>query len=121
MRNLRSSNILFLGTVGAIAALTACDDSPVDPDDGNGTPPPISAVALRTEGNGSVLERFTGELWVVGNVGYTTTWGSRVLNDVRSVGNAVKIWDVSGTTPALSDSLIVGVAFTVGDIQASDD
>jgi hypothetical protein len=121
MRNLKFFNPLSLATVAVVAALTACDDSPVDPDDGNGTPPPISAVALRTEGNGSVLDRFTGELWVVGNVAYTTTWGSRVLNDVRSVGNAVKIWDVSGTTPALIDSLIVADAFTLGDIQASDD
>ena len=39
---------------------------------------------------------------------------SRVLNDVRSVGNAVKIWDVSGTTPALIDSLVVADAFTLG-------
>jgi hypothetical protein len=68
-----------------------------------------------------VPERFTGEVWVVGNVGYTTTWGARFVNDFRSDGDAVKIWDVSGTTPALIDSLVVADAITLGDIQASDD
>jgi len=33
----------------------------------------------------------------------------------------VKIWDVSGATPTLIDSLIVPDAITLGDIQASDD
>ncbi len=103
------------------AALIACDNGTTDPDDGDGTPPPIGAVVLRTEGNGKVEDRFTGELWVVGNVAYTTTWGARILNGVRSTGNAVKIWDVSGTTPALIDSLIVPDALTLGDVQASDD
>jgi hypothetical protein len=60
-------------------------------------------------------------VWVVGNVAYTTTWGSRIVNGVRSSGNAVKIWDVSGTTPTLIDSLIVPDALTLGDVQASDD
>jgi WD40 repeat protein len=99
----------------------ACDNKTTDIDDGDGTPPPISPVALRAEGQGAVAERFTAEVWVVGNVAYTTTWGSRTLNGVRSPGNAVKIWDVSGATPALIDSLIVPEAITLGDVQASDD
>jgi hypothetical protein len=109
---------LFFTTAGA---LIACDNGTTDPADGDGTPPSIGAVAFRTEGNGKVADRFTGELWVVGNVAYTTTWGSRIVNGVRSSGNAVKIWDVSGTTPALIDSLLVPDALTLGDVQASDD
>jgi len=107
---------LFLTTV-----LIGCDNGTTDPGDGDGTPPPVGAVALRTEGNGKVEDRFTAELWVVGNVAYTSTWGSRIVNGVRSTGNAVKIWDVSGTTPALIDSLLIADALTLGDIQASDD
>lgn len=67
-------------------------------------------------GNGQVRDRFTGEIWAVGNVAYTTTWGNR-----GAPGNAVKIWDVSGDVPTLIDSLIVPNAVTLGDIQTSDD
>jgi hypothetical protein len=63
-----------------------------------------------------VSERFTAEVWVRGATGYTTTWGTRAR-----VGNAVKIWDVSGATPMLVDSLIVTGASTLGDVQVSDD
>src|SRR5690606_30145829 len=38
-----------------------------------------------------------------------------------AVGNAVKIWDVSGDVPALVDSLIIEGATTTGDVQISDD
>jgi hypothetical protein len=102
-------------------ALIACDSGTTNPGDGDGTPPAIGPVALRTEGNGKVSDRYTGEVWVVGNIAYTTTWGFRIVNDVRSTGNAVFVWDVSGATPALIDSLIVPDARTLGDVQASDD
>lgn len=48
---------------------------------------------------------------------YTTTWGFRGAN----VGNKINIWDVSGPTPMLVDSIIVAGATTLGDVQASDD
>ena len=79
-------------------------------------PPSQGSQALTVLGNGSVQDRFTGELWVLGDVAYTTTWGNR-----GAFGNAVKIWDVSGNVPALIDSLIVPNAVTLGDVQASDD
>jgi len=79
------------------------------------------SLALQVDGRGNVADRFTAEVWVVGNVAYTTTWGARTLNDVRSLGNAIKIWNVDGTTPLLVDSLIVPDAVTLGDIQATDD
>lgn len=113
--------IRLLAAACAVAAFAACDNDPNDPDDGDGTPPQISPVALRAEGHGTVPDRFTGELWVVGNTAYTSTWGARTFNGVRSFGNAVKIWDVSGATPALIDSLIIPDVITTGDIQASDD
>lgn len=67
-------------------------------------------------GMGAVAERFTGEIWVRGNVAYTTTWGN-----LSAIGNAVKIWNVAGNVPTLVDSLIVPGASTLGDIQTSDD
>jgi hypothetical protein len=75
-----------------------------------------SSVDLTVFGEGLVPERYTGEIWVRGNVAYTTTWGNR-----SAPGNAVKIWDVSGDVPTLVDSLLVPGASTLGDIQASDD
>ena len=52
--------------------------------------PPTDSRDLTVFGEGPVSDRFTGELWVRGNVAYTTTWGNR-----GALGNAVKIWDVS--------------------------
>jgi hypothetical protein len=77
---------------------------------------PTTSRALAVLGAGLVPERYTAEIWVQGNVAYTTTWGNR-----GAPGNAVKIWDVSGPIPTLVDSLIVPNASTLGDIHASDD
>jgi hypothetical protein len=91
------------------AILIACGS------DGHVTPPTESRE-LTTLGAGTVADRFTGEVWVRGNIAYTTTWGNR-----GALGNAVKIWNVAGNTPELIDSLIVPTASTLGDVQASDD
>jgi hypothetical protein len=80
------------------------------------TSPRHQSEALAVLGQGVVSERFTGEVWARGNVAYTTTWGNR-----QTIGNAVKIWDVSGNVPTLVDSLIVPNAVTLGDVQTSDD
>ncbi len=77
---------------------------------------PTDSPPLALLGNGVVAERYTGEVWVRGNVAYTTTWGSR-----QALGNAIKIWDVTGNVPTLVDSVIVPSASTLGDIQTSDD
>src|SRR3954468_9969942 len=100
------------GLVASAAFVLACDSGgPIHP-----IVPPTTSQAMTVLGGGKVAERFTGEIWVRGNVAYTTTWGNR-----GALGNAVKIWDVSGNVPTLVDSVIVPTASTLGDIQTSDD
>src|SRR5690554_4094328 len=87
-----------------------------DPGPGGGDPGGGEPIALPVLGHGPVPERYTAEVAVRDGWAYTTTWGRRT-----AVGNAVKIWDVSGRTPALVDSLIIDGATTTGDVQISDD
>jgi hypothetical protein len=109
------------GARGTLLVLASLAFVPGCGDDLTGGNLPAPSLALHVDGRGNVLERFSAEVWVVGNVAYTTTWGARTVNDVRSVGNAVKIWNIDGNTPVLVDSLIVEDAVTLGDIQATDD
>ena len=107
---LRASGIArWSGTVAAVLSIVACLQNDL-------VLPPTNSPPLALLGHGAVGERFTGEVWVRGNVAYTTTWGNR-----QAPGNAIKIWDVTGDAPALVDSVIVPNASTLGDIQASDD
>jgi hypothetical protein len=95
--------------VAAAFAVVSCfSDTPVVP--------PTDSPLLAVLGLGAVPERYTGEVWVRGNVAYTTTWGFR-----GAPGNAIKIWDVAGDTPQLVNTVIVPNASTLGDIQTSDD
>ncbi len=78
------------------------------------------ALTISTIGSvGLVSERITAEIAADGNVAYTTTWGCKTGG---KCGNAVKIWNVSGNTPVLVDSLIVadGKVSTTSDVQISD-
>ena len=102
---------ILAGSITVVTALSIACNS-----DNSLQSPPHTSQALTVLGSGQVHERFTGEIWSVGSVAYTTTWGNR-----GAPGNAVKIWDVSGDVPALIDSLIVPNAVTLGDIQATDD
>ena len=101
----------------AAVALTGCDDSNpgVGPDTTN-KPPPVPVV-LSVAGQGEILSRYTAEVWVHGNVAYTSTWGTR--NGAN--GNALLVWDVSGDTPQLRDSVLVDQAVTLGDVQSTED
>ncbi len=95
--------------IAASGWLVACHDEA-------SSPQPGGSQTLPVLGHGAVSERFTAEVWVQGDIAYTTTWGNR-----QATGNAIKVWDVSSNTPALVDSVIVPMAVTLGDIQASDD
>jgi hypothetical protein len=79
------------------------------------TPPPVEPVS---DSLGALRVRYTGEVAVRGTTAYTTTWGRR---GATGLGNAVYVWDVSGRTPALADSLFLDDASTLGDVQISDD
>ena len=98
-----------VGMAASAALLMACGSDRVV------VPEPTSQV-MPVLGKGEVNERYTAEIWVRGNVAYTTTWGNR-----SAPGNAIKIWDVTNNVPTLVDSVIVPTASTLGDIQASDD
>lgn len=92
----------------AALSIAGCSDDPVGP--------PTDSQPLFTFGNGVVADRYTGEVWVRGNVAYTTTWGFRAAS-----GNAINIWDVAGNVPTLVNTVIVPNASTLGDVQTSDD
>ncbi|MEW5930736.1 MAG: hypothetical protein AB1941_25020 [Gemmatimonadota bacterium] len=98
-----------------------------DPGPDGGNPGPSCAVTpsqVSTGGNlpavgvGCVADRFTSELWVRNGWAYTGTWSRR---GATGLGNALKVWDVTGDNPVLRDSVIVADAGTLGDVQVSDD
>ena len=79
---------------------------------------PQQPIVLPLLGSGLVPERWTAEVAALGNIAYTTTWGTRTLG-VR--GNAIKIWNVAGNTPLLVDSIVLAGVGTVSDVQISED
>jgi hypothetical protein len=126
-------------TAGAIAllyVLTACGDSTSAPRKTDTTSltsaacpginlgpkpatlslPQSNPATMQVLGGGSESARYTAEVAVRGQIAYTTTWSFR-----SAPGNKVDIWDVSGNTPTLIDSLIVSGASTLGDVAVSDD
>jgi hypothetical protein len=121
-----------IGAAIALAALAACGGDKVEvagpavanaacPGLNLGPPPaqnltPQVGAPLQALGNGVETSRYTAEVNVRGSTAYTTSWGTR-----SAIGNKVDIWDVSGTTPVLVDSLIVTGAATLGDVAVSDD
>jgi hypothetical protein len=60
--------------------------------------------------------RISAEISGRGTTAYTTTWGN-----ATAAGSAFYIWDVTGNTPTLVDSVKVDNARTLGDIAVSDD
>lgn len=101
------------GTTYVVASASALRDSTKV----TVTAAPVSAPTIPLLGSGSVTERYTAEVTASGNVAYTTTWYFR--NGIA--GNVVKIWNVSGNTPVLTDSLVLAGAGTTSDVQISDD
>jgi hypothetical protein len=108
-------NSRWMPAVLALALpVTACDADPIADRGDDFTP--RTSVTLPVAGHGAVTSRFTAEVAVRGEWAYTTTWGVRA-----DTGNAIFIWNVSGATPVLRDSVIVPGAVTLGDVQISDD
>jgi hypothetical protein len=112
----RHTLVLVLALLSAAGGCNASDPIVAPP-----SPPPLSAAALHVDGQGAVPDRYTAELWIRGDVGYTTTWGTRSTANGVTRGNAVNIWNVAGPAPVLVDSILVPDATTLGDIQVSDD
>ncbi|MGH7501112.1 MAG: LVIVD repeat-containing protein [Longimicrobiales bacterium] len=101
------------GLAVALVLLTnACDKDPVS-DDGDFVP--RDSATLAVNGHGEVQTRFTAEVAVAGQWIYTTTWSFRA-----APGNALFVWNGSGGTPVLRDSVILDFATTLGDVQIAD-
>jgi hypothetical protein len=98
-------------TLAFAVALAGCGS-----DSATGTKP-FTGPALSVVGHGDMTARYMAELWTLGNVAYTSTWGQRG----STFGNAVHIWNIAGATPVLVDSLVIENATTLGDIQTSED
>ena len=118
---MKSKFLLSILLAGALAACGDDDPSPLDPggeepEDSTELPPPNSLVTLPLLGRGQVTARYTGEVAVRGNVAYTSTWSQRI-----EPGNTVYVWNVSGSTPQLLDTLRIPEATTTGDVQISPD
>ena len=102
-----------------VSLCLGCGDETTSP-----APPAEWPLALPVLGQGVALERYTAEVAAAGNWAYTTTWGYRVGDTVGApahAGNALKVWNVAGRTPILRDSIIIADAFTLGDVEISDD
>jgi hypothetical protein len=96
------------GLLVSMLSILACSDDPIQPH--------TDSQPLFILGKGAVSDRYTGEVFVRGDVAYTTTWGFR-----SAPGNAINIWNVAGDVPTLVNTVIVPNATTLGDIQTSDD
>lgn len=110
-------------TAVALLTLAACgggDDPPTTT-----TEPPTARVpaTMAVGGQGIVSARYTSELTVRAPWAYTATWGRRGT----VLGSVVYVWDVSGATPILRDSVQVDpnpaapTIGTTGDVQVTDD
>ena len=74
------------------------------------TSPPLESAA------GVVDERYSSDLWLHGDWGFTGTWGNRA-----APGNAVKVWRLTDEGPVPGATLVIGNIGTVGDLEVSRD
>ncbi|HEY4217277.1 MAG TPA: hypothetical protein VGM67_09065 [Gemmatimonadaceae bacterium] len=128
--------MLATSALAMVVSLTACG-AVADPNAGDTTPTSNASclgsdigakparltvtqagpAALRVLGSCFDTVRYQAEIAVHGPIAYTSSWGF----GSRTVGNKISIWDVSGNTPMLVDSVIVARALTTGDVEVSDD
>ena len=104
------------GTTGPSLVPSSCTGINLGPRPSSLSLGQTSPASLSILGAGAEADRYTGEIAVRGTLAYTTTWQVR-----KAQGNKVDIWDVSGNTPQLVDSVIVSGAITTGDVAVSDD
>ena len=116
------ASVSATGEVTALSAGTAIITATAK-SDGTKSGTAQIGVCFPTTGNvtlagcGFAQDRYTAEIAVRGKYAYTTTWGTRAGNR----GDAVRIWDISGTNPVLVDSLIIPGVGTTSDVQVSPD
>ena len=78
---------------------------------------PVTPTTMTVLGRGDCKpSRTSAEIFVRGNTAYTTTWGN-----TAAAASAFYIWDVSGNSPILLDSVKIDGARTLGDVAVSDD
>jgi hypothetical protein len=76
---------------------------------------PITMELRNTTSN--VTDRFSSDLWVSGNVGYTGTWGSR-----DALGNAINVWSLgTGGVPEFVRAVEISGIGTVSDLAVTPD
>jgi hypothetical protein len=81
----------------------------------------LDPTTLQVLGGGSnVPDRWGSDLWIHGRYGYTGTWGGFARSGT-GLGDAIKVWDVSGSAPVLVDSVLNRLIRTVSDVQVSPD
>ena len=110
--------LMHLTRLAAVSAvlLIACSRESTSPSPSTAPTTTSSPVIMTVLGRGDFKPaRYSAELFVRGTTAYSTTWGN------GGTTSAFYIWDVSGATPALVDSVIVPGARTLGDIAVSDD
>jgi hypothetical protein len=78
---------------------------------------PVQTRLSVLSGGNNVPHRYSSDLWVHGNYGYTGTWGYR-----DELGDVLNIWalDPSGA-PTLAGTVTVPDIGTVSDVQVTDD
>ena len=112
MRSVSSAHLKHSALLVLLSASVAgCGSDPAT------APKPFTGPALSNIGRGNMTARYMAEVWTHGNVAYTSTWGQKGT----TFGNALHIWNITGASPVLVDSLIVENATTLGDVQVSDD
>ncbi len=80
-------------------------------------PRPGTTGSFAVVGQGSVESRYTSDLWVHGEVGYTGTWSARPGPAGSQPGNRLYVWDLASEgAPRLADSLAAD-ASTVNDVK----
>ncbi len=80
----------------------------------------VPSGGFQVVGNGEVGSRYSSDHWEHGTTAYTGTWGCRNVPG-GACGDALLVWDISGSGgPVLVDSVIVD-ARVVNDIKVSAD